>query len=145
MTSGATKIFSKISLDWCVKSIRIVNTSPSKVIYLLSQDESTNAHVNPNGGVIEPYGFALINVKFLTKSAKYSELTFLYKRLGLSSSEPKIFRRKLILHFTDTIRQNPRLTWEYCFFFILKSLRALLLLLLITYNVLLIKQNLHKY
>lgn len=127
------------------KLIRLVNSTPSKAIFYLSLDRaetSTEATIEPKKGVLDAFGYAFIRVDLRSCNKEPLRLNITYKRLGLSQDEPPRVRRTIQLCVSEPDKQFSCNKRDHFFLFI-RVLRAIILLALITYNVILFKYELH--
>jgi len=122
--------------------IRLVNSTPSKVIFTLAIDDmessdSSKISIDPKMGILEPFGFSIISLQIPTTVAKYPKINLVYKRLGITRYEPPRIKRT-IQFVTKGLSENLRPVSIRYIFILLRIIRTLILLTLITYNVILI-------
>lgn len=131
--------------------VRIVNATESKVVFTVDSetgDKSTNVEINPMRGVLKPGGFTYLrirNTKYLKVVEEPTVVELRYKRLGLNEYEPAQVYGRIKLKMKTGSSSNYLHTGYRNFYYLLfRIFRATLLLVLIIYNIILIKYEIFR-
>lgn len=142
-----------LSADKQQQVVRLINSTNVEVFFVVKNDSSpqfSKLNINPSEGVIKPRSFAYVKIinpdyNALPMSGPIS-LKLMYRRRGLSRYEPPqvkgLVRLNMNVNNEEVVHDDGENKGKTFIWLLMRLLRATFLLILITYNIILIKYEL---